>query len=103
MHRYGVLVFVVEMLGASTTLLYGLNLVWRPVNEMPSPDEERHGLTKARLKLLLVADVHCCRCLAALWCDALCTRLQVQTRCVTAQNRGLNEQCWPGAAGFARP
>ena len=40
--------FVVEMLGASTTLLYGLNLVWRPVNESPSIDEERHGLTKVR-------------------------------------------------------
>ena len=45
--RYGVLVFVVEMLGASTTLLYGLNLIWRPVNDAPSQDDERHGLTKA--------------------------------------------------------
>ena len=43
---WGVIVFVVELLGASTTVLYGLNLLWIPINETPQLDEERHGLTK---------------------------------------------------------
>ena len=43
---WGVIVFCVELLGASTTVLYGLNLILLPVNESPVADEERHGLTK---------------------------------------------------------
>ena len=41
---YGVLVLGVEIMGASTTFLYGLNIVARPVHEPPRPDDEVPGL-----------------------------------------------------------
>lgn len=45
---WGIIVFVVEMLGASTTLLYGLNLLWVPHNDPLALDPEIHGLTKVK-------------------------------------------------------
>ena len=45
---WGIIVFVVEMLGASTTLLYGSNLLWSPYNEDLPFDHEHHGLTKVQ-------------------------------------------------------
>ena len=41
---YGVLVLAVEVMGASTTLLYGLNIVADPVHEAPRPDPDNPGL-----------------------------------------------------------
>ena len=43
---WGIIVFIVEMLGASTTLLYGANLLYAPYNEPLPADLEHHGLTK---------------------------------------------------------
>lgn len=42
--RYGILVLVVEMLGATTTLLYGLNILFDPVHEDLPNDPENPGL-----------------------------------------------------------
>ena len=41
---YGVLVLGVEIMGASTTFLYGLNIVARPIHESARPDDEVPGL-----------------------------------------------------------
>ena len=41
---YGVLVLGVEIMGASTTFLYGLNIVARPVHEPARPDADAPGL-----------------------------------------------------------
>ena len=35
---YGVYVLIVEILGAVSTVLYGVNLLWDPINEEPQPD-----------------------------------------------------------------
>lgn len=56
--RYGILVLVVEMLGATTTLLYGLNILFDPVHETLPQDSENPGLKlvhslSGRLFLLL--------------------------------------------------
>ncbi|KAK9785109.1 hypothetical protein WJX73_003901 [Symbiochloris irregularis] len=45
---WGIVVFGVEMLGATTTLLYGLNLLWLPRNEPLPEDEHSPGLTKVQ-------------------------------------------------------
>ena len=37
--------FIVELLGATTTLLWGLNLLLDPINEPLRPDPENPGLT----------------------------------------------------------
>lgn len=35
LHRfYGVVVFIVEMIGATTVVLYGINLIWEPAIEV---------------------------------------------------------------------
>lgn len=47
--RYGILVLVVEMLGATTTLLYGLNILFDPVHEKLPMDPNNPGLTVVRL------------------------------------------------------
>lgn len=41
---YGVLVLGIEVMGASTTFLYGLNIVARPIHEPARPDDESPGL-----------------------------------------------------------
>ena len=41
---YGVMVLMVEIMGASTTCLYGLNIVFRPVHEPARADPDAPGL-----------------------------------------------------------
>ena len=43
--RYGVLIFIVEMMGATTTLLWGVNIILDPVNEPLRQDPDNPGLT----------------------------------------------------------
>jgi hypothetical protein len=44
---YGIFVLIVEIMGATTTLLYGVNILWHPVNP-PLPEDPNHpGLPKA--------------------------------------------------------
>ena len=50
--RYGVLVLVVEVMGASTVVLYGINLLFLPDAPVYHPDPARPGLPKARHFLL---------------------------------------------------
>ena len=71
---WGVIVFVVELLGASTTVLYGLNLLWIPLNEHPEADEERHGLTKVS-GAARHADACASWCRCELICSALCCQM----------------------------
>lgn len=47
--RYGVLVLVVEIMGASTVVLYGVNLLFTPDPPMYESDPARPGLPKVRL------------------------------------------------------
>jgi len=49
-HRYGVLVLVVEIMGASTVVLYGVNLLFTPDPPVYEPDPARPGLPKVRLR-----------------------------------------------------
>ncbi|KAK9828913.1 hypothetical protein WJX72_002766 [[Myrmecia] bisecta] len=44
---YGILVLVVECLGASTTFTYGLHLLMDPEPNIPPPDADNPGLTKS--------------------------------------------------------
>ena len=44
--RYGVLVLVVEIMGASTVVLYGINLLFLPEAPVYQPDPARPGLPK---------------------------------------------------------
>jgi hypothetical protein len=46
--RYGAIVLGVECLGASTTFLYGLNIIADPVHEPLLDDADNPGLTKVR-------------------------------------------------------
>jgi cellulose synthase/poly-beta-1,6-N-acetylglucosamine synthase-like glycosyltransferase len=46
---YGILVFVVEMIGASTTILYGINLLLSPVPAVLSDDPDMPGITKVEV------------------------------------------------------
>ena len=47
---YGVFVFLVEICGATTTLLYGTNLVLDPVSEVPPPEDKSDipGMVKVK-------------------------------------------------------
>ena len=46
--RYGVYVLIVEILGAISTVLYGVNLLWDPVNEEPPADPNDPALPLVR-------------------------------------------------------
>ncbi len=46
MCRYGWMVLIVEMLGATSTILYGLNIILDPVHEALEMDPEQPGITK---------------------------------------------------------
>ena len=50
--RYGVLVLVVEVMGASTVVLYGINLLFLPAAPVYHPDPARPGLPRVRLSSL---------------------------------------------------
>ncbi len=43
---YGVIVLVVEIMGATATLLYGINILWHPVNPPVPEDPANPGLPK---------------------------------------------------------
>lgn len=45
---YGIFVLIVEIMGATTTLLYGVNILWHPVNPPLPEDPNNPGLPKAR-------------------------------------------------------
>ena len=49
---YGVLVLIIEIMGATTTLLYGVNLLRHPVNPPAPEDPQNPGLPKARVPSL---------------------------------------------------
>lgn len=40
---YGIILLIVECFGATTILMYGMNLLWRPVHEKYPPDPEVPG------------------------------------------------------------
>ncbi len=44
---YGIFVLIVEIMGATTTLLYGVNILWHPVNPPLPEDPNNPGLPKA--------------------------------------------------------
>ena len=44
-HRYGWLVLVVEIMGSTTTILYGLNILFDPVHEDLPLDPDNKGVT----------------------------------------------------------
>lgn len=46
MCRYGWMVLIVEMLGATSTILYGLNIILDPVHEPLEMDAEQPGVSK---------------------------------------------------------
>lgn len=52
MDRYGWMVLIVEMLGATSTILYGLNIILDPVHEALEMDPEQPGITKVIPPLL---------------------------------------------------
>jgi hypothetical protein len=44
--RYGWFVLIVEMLGATSTLTYGLNIIFDPVHESLEYEADAPGITK---------------------------------------------------------
>ncbi len=50
---YGWFVMVVEMLGATATMLYGLNIIMDPVHEELEMEPDAPGITKVRPHFLL--------------------------------------------------
>ena len=63
--RYGVYVLAVELLGAVATLLYGVNLVWDPVNEAPEMDPADPALPLVRICMTNFTN---CKCVCACAC-----------------------------------
>lgn len=43
---YGIFVLIVEIMGATTTILYGVNILFHPVHEEIIPDPEHPGVPK---------------------------------------------------------
>ena len=56
--RYGWFVLVVEMLGATSTITYGLNIVFDPVHEPLEYEAGAPGITKVRARLCKSPGVH---------------------------------------------
>ncbi|CAL8466081.1 g5617 [Coccomyxa elongata] len=46
---YGIFVLIVEIMGATTTLLYGVNILWHPVNPPLPEDPNNPGLPKVNM------------------------------------------------------
>ena len=46
---YGIFVLIVEIMGATATISYGINLIWSPVNPPLAEDPANPGLPKVRL------------------------------------------------------
>ena len=57
--RWGWFVLGVELLGATTTMLYGINIIMDPVHEPLREDPEHPGLTKVQAHLSLSKAPHC--------------------------------------------
>ena len=45
---YGIFVLIVEIMGATSTISYGINLIWSPVNPPLAEDPANPGLPKVR-------------------------------------------------------
>ena len=45
---YGIFVLIVEIMGATSTISYGINLLWSPVNPPLAEDPANPGLPKVR-------------------------------------------------------
>jgi endoglucanase len=52
---YGIFVLCVEVMGATTVILYGTNLLWNPVNEIVLQDSE-DGIGPGKLKVRICCD-----------------------------------------------
>lgn len=52
---YGIFVLVVEIMGATTVILYGTNLLYNPVNEIILTEDENGGPGKLRVSLQALA------------------------------------------------
>ena len=50
--RYGWFVLIVEMLGATSTITYGLNIIFDPVHEPLEYEADAPGITKVRRPFL---------------------------------------------------
>lgn len=57
---YGIIVLVVEIMGASATLLYGLNIIFHPVNAPVPEDPANPGLPKVCYPFPLLCVTICC-------------------------------------------
>ena len=62
--RYGVYVLIVEILGAVSTLLYGINLMWHPINPPPEADPNNSELPMVRACLCDCHAPAACACAA---------------------------------------
>ena len=57
--RYGGLIFIVEMMGATATLRWGVNIILNPVNEPLRQDPDNPGLTIVSSCSLIGGAVNC--------------------------------------------
>lgn len=46
---YGIFVLIVEIMGATSTISYGINLIWSPINSPLAEDPANPGLPKVSL------------------------------------------------------
>jgi endoglucanase len=53
---YGIFVLCVEVMGATTVILYGTNLLWNPVNEIVLQESE-DGIGPGKLKVRICYDL----------------------------------------------
>ncbi len=53
---YGIFVLCVEVMGATTVILYGTNLLWNPVNEIVLQESE-DGIGAGKLKVRICYDI----------------------------------------------
>lgn len=51
---YGIVLLIIEVLGATTVVLFGINLLWEPLHEKYPPDPERQGVPKVRAHLMFM-------------------------------------------------
>ena len=48
---YGIVLLVIEVLGGTTVVLFGSNLLWEPLHEKYPPEAERQGVPMVRAHL----------------------------------------------------
>lgn len=56
-YRYGVLVLVIEILGSTTTILYGLNILFDPVHEDLPLDPDNKGVTMVSIWNIFCSEI----------------------------------------------